>query len=155
MKKIINHLKENWIRHGFETLVVTVGILGAFALNNWNEERRANRFEDKLLRELRDRIIDGYENVDFFIRANKQTISSCKTILSHFDKNLSYHDSLSLHFVKANSWPVLLPRQSAFDNAKSYGLHFISDDTTRFKLTNLYEYQIPWTKKVNFLDQHF
>ena len=32
MKKIINHLKENWIRHGFETLVVTIGILGVLHL---------------------------------------------------------------------------------------------------------------------------
>ena len=39
MNKILNHLKENWVRHGFETLVVTVGILGAFALNNWNDIR--------------------------------------------------------------------------------------------------------------------
>ena len=46
MKKIINHLKENWIRHGFETLVVAVGILVAFTLNNWNEGRKTT-LEDK------------------------------------------------------------------------------------------------------------
>jgi hypothetical protein len=149
MKNILNHLKENWIRHGFETLVVTIGILGAFTLDNWNEERTANKFEDKLLSELHDRIIESYENVNSAIRADKEIISSCKFILSHFDKKLSYHDSLSLHFVNANNWSILIPRQSAFDNAKSYGLHFISDDTTRFKLTNLYEYQISWLNTLN------
>ncbi len=34
MKKIINHLKENWIKHGFETLYVIVGILMAFGLSD-------------------------------------------------------------------------------------------------------------------------
>lgn len=53
MKKIINHLTENWIRHGFETLVVTIGILGAFTLNNWNEGRKEEIFERKVLNELR------------------------------------------------------------------------------------------------------
>ena len=39
MNKIINHLKENWIKYGFETFVITIGILGAFTLNNWNSNR--------------------------------------------------------------------------------------------------------------------
>ena len=51
MKKIIEHLKENWIRHGFETLVVTVGILGAFTLNHWNEERKDRSMEKDFLRD--------------------------------------------------------------------------------------------------------
>jgi hypothetical protein len=51
MKKIINHLKENWIRHGFETLVVTVGILGAFTLNNWNDRLNLkNEIKDSLIK---------------------------------------------------------------------------------------------------------
>ena len=38
MKKIIKHFKENWIKHGFETLYVIVGILVAFSLDDWNED---------------------------------------------------------------------------------------------------------------------
>jgi len=52
MKKILKHLKENWIRHGFETLVVTVGILGAFALNTWNENRKKEVLEIQYLNRL-------------------------------------------------------------------------------------------------------
>ncbi len=52
MKKIINHLKENWIRHGFETLVVVAGILGAFVLNNWNEQRKQEKLEIQYLDRL-------------------------------------------------------------------------------------------------------
>ncbi len=56
MKKVINHLKENWIRHGFETLVVTIGILGAFGLNNWNEDRKTTNTEIEYLKRLRSDI---------------------------------------------------------------------------------------------------
>jgi hypothetical protein len=69
MKKILNHLKENWIRHGFETLVVTIGILGAFTLNNWNEEKKNRALEIKILAEIRANLLQDYkdhnENIAF------------------------------------------------------------------------------------------
>ena len=53
MKRIIEHLKQNWIKYGFETLVVTVGILAAFGLNNWNEERKLEIQEIQYLKRLK------------------------------------------------------------------------------------------------------
>lgn len=52
MKRIIKHLKENWISHLFETLVVVVGILMAFTLNNWNERRKQEILEIQYLERL-------------------------------------------------------------------------------------------------------
>jgi len=49
MKKVIDHLKGNWIRHGFETLVVIIGVLGAYTLNNWNEGRKVKKQEKVLV----------------------------------------------------------------------------------------------------------
>lgn len=39
MKKIIKHIRNEWYRYIFDTIVVIVGILIAFTLNNWNEKR--------------------------------------------------------------------------------------------------------------------
>jgi hypothetical protein len=38
--KIFKHLKSEWIRYGFETLAVVVGILAAFALENWRDIKK-------------------------------------------------------------------------------------------------------------------
>jgi len=50
--KIFKHLRKEWFRYGFETLAVIVGILVAFALDNWNEERKQQIQETRYLESL-------------------------------------------------------------------------------------------------------
>ena len=52
MKKIIEHLKLEWWKYELETLVVIVGILGAFTLNNWNESRKDKIIEQGIYKNL-------------------------------------------------------------------------------------------------------
>jgi hypothetical protein len=54
MKKLLKHLKENWIRHGFETFAILIGVLAAFSLSNWNEGRNAKKQERIVLQQLLD-----------------------------------------------------------------------------------------------------
>jgi len=52
LKTAFDILKNNWIRYGFETLVVINGILIAFALDNWNDNRLQNIKETQYLNRL-------------------------------------------------------------------------------------------------------
>ena len=40
MKSIIKALRKNWAKYLIEALVITFSIIGAFILDNWNEERK-------------------------------------------------------------------------------------------------------------------
>ena len=127
-----------------EILLVMIGILLALQVNNWNEWRKAHRFEDDLLTELRNTIIYDYSSIETVLEGNGKSRTSCQILLSHFDQNLPYHDSLNYHFWKANHWWQLNLRATAFENAKSYGLHFIKNDSLRMLLTSLYENDVLW-----------
>ena len=53
MAKLFKHLKENWIKYGFETLTILAGIIGALTIDNWNEERKERVQELSILQQLR------------------------------------------------------------------------------------------------------
>jgi hypothetical protein len=57
MKIILQNLRNNWIKYGFETLAITVGILGAFALDNWNENRKQQLNDIEFLKNLKSEIV--------------------------------------------------------------------------------------------------
>lgn len=43
--KIIKHIRNDWFRYGFETIAVVVASLVAFALDNWNDDRKQDLLE--------------------------------------------------------------------------------------------------------------
>ena len=49
MMKFLKHLKSDWFRYGFETLAVIVGILAAFALENWRDSLKVKNEEHEIL----------------------------------------------------------------------------------------------------------
>ncbi|WP_445383009.1 hypothetical protein [Robiginitalea sp. IMCC43444] len=122
-----------------EIILVVIGILIALQINNWNEQRISNLYENKLLKELRSTIIADYNLLQMAIDGNNRTSRSCEIILNHFDQNLPYHDSLDLHFENANLWWTMVIRKNAYETAKAYGLDFIKNDSTRILLSGLYE----------------
>jgi len=139
MKKIINHLKENWIRHGFETLYVIVGILIAFSLNDWNEDRKARITEISLLNELITGLsVDSY-TLNFNIDKHNQAIKSCEIILRSLNEVEEYHDSLAHHFAAVHYYTTFASARGAYESLKSMGFESISNESLRFTIIDLYD----------------
>ena len=121
MKKIINHLKDNWIRHGFETLYVIVGILIAFSLNDWNENRKARITEISILNELITSLSSDSGNLEFNIAKHNQAIESCEIVLRALDEAEEYNDSLAYHFAAVHYYTTFASNRGAYESLKSMG----------------------------------
>lgn len=67
MKKILNHLRKDWYKYALEMIVITFGILGAYALNNWNEGRKDEVRAVKFLQTLSEDLQSVHFKLDSII----------------------------------------------------------------------------------------
>jgi hypothetical protein len=139
MKKIISHLRENWIRHGFETLYVIIGIIIAFSLNDWNEDRKARITEISILNELITGLSADSSNLKFNIAQHNQAIKSCEIVLQALDEFEEYNDSLAYHFAAVHYYTTFASNRGAYESLKSMGFESISSKSLRIKIINLYD----------------
>ncbi len=69
MKAIFSHLKTDWYRYLFDIIVVILGIMIAFSLNNWSESKKQVRLEQQyykdILQELNEDLLKIKENRAF------------------------------------------------------------------------------------------
>lgn len=120
-----------------EIALVVIGILIALQINNWNEKKKTDALELKLLQEVYYSLENS--SFDFVIMQNSLANSSASIILNHFKKNLPYSDTLGSHFIRSTSWWSEELDKTAYETAKQYGLYFIKNDSARTKLSKLYE----------------
>ncbi len=85
MSMILKHLKSEWYKYVLEILVITIGILGAFALNNWNENRKEQANEQVLLTQLKEEYLSNLTQLDSKIATRNVIINSSRELLVYFD----------------------------------------------------------------------
>ena len=139
MMKIIKKFKGNWVRHGFETLYVIVGILVAFSLNDWNENRKAQNTELSIINELiRGLEMDSY-TLNFNMDKHNQAIQSCEIVLQALNELEEYNDSLAFHFAAVHYYTVFASNRGPYESIKSMGFESISNKSLRFEIIDLYD----------------
>jgi len=138
MKKIIKHLRKNWIRHGFETLAVLIGVLAAFSLNNWYENRKARKQELVVLKELKEEFKYNRAELENFFEYLDGRIQPARALYKLYDRDSREVsiDELDSLFVVTILYYQFQVGQSVLTEVISSGrLSLIQNDNLRYLLT--------------------
>ena len=79
MKKILETLKHKWAEYVLEILVIIIGILGAFSLDNWNENRKLDIERVQNIQSLHDDLMQDTLLINeriIYLKKSLKTVSS-------------------------------------------------------------------------------
>ena len=154
MKTIFKHLKENWIRHGFETLAVLVGVLTAFALNSWYEGRKDRADELKLLRELRSDLMSNYEELELEGREMLAKVPYIDSTIFRLENGLEFGSNMGVFLTRPPGF--FNSANTAYKMIESGGLGVLSNDSLRIRVTNMYDHHFyNVLKRENLVFEYF
>lgn len=124
-----------------EILLVVIGILIALQINNWNEDQKERETEVKVMIEMVENLEANILRLQSMIARCDADNQSADLIISVIDNNLSYSDSLNMHFYYALN-PVderAFLSYVGFESLKNVGFEIIRDDQIKKKIINLFE----------------
>ena len=118
MKRILNTLSQKWPEYLLEILVITIGILGAFALNNWNEKTNNSEKEQLILVELNREFRENKKQLIEIEKAHRISYERTKKIIAQFPIELSTVnlDSLSLNIGNMHGTYSFNPSQGTINS---------------------------------------
>lgn len=126
-----------------EIILVVIGILIALQINNWNENRKSNTREKKLLFELKINLLTNVNNLNSDIDRQEKSARIIHVLLDHLDHQKPYNDSLDYYFAEADFAPDVVLTSSAFETLKSTGIELIKTDSLRKEILHLFEVTYP------------
>ena len=124
-----------------EIILVVIGILIALSINNWNEARKSQVFEEEILTQVQANLIKDKLSLEDISLNFKKAITSSNKIL---ESAWSQQDKDSLQFWLANviMFDRFQPLTNAYEVLKSKGLDQIKNKELRFLLGSYYDDQV-------------
>ena len=131
-----------------EILLVMIGILLAFQVNSWNDQKKRDLLEINILEELKQNLMVDISDFDRNVIWHKRALRSSQIISGVIENNLPYYDSLGNHFSNILIVPMFLPTATAYESLKLTGTKLITNNSLRFDVIELYERNYVFLKDV-------
>lgn len=130
-----------------EIVLVVIGILIALQVNNWNEERKEDILQQKILHEIARNIDLDLVEIRHDISLMDSVNSACQRILNHLEHlpEPSYEFNYDMATIRAN--PHFDPNTSGYSLLVSKGVEIVKNDSLRELISVLYESNYPYYKR--------
>lgn len=140
--------KSNWRKYTLEFLSIFIAVTSAFALNNWNDNRRAKNAESKILTEILNGLEKDKADVDINLEGHKQGLQACKFWRNVVAGQSPNTDTLIPYYLALARDFTSIQNTSGYETLKSRGFELIKNDALREKIISLYEYDYQTLRKI-------
>lgn len=126
--------------YAFEFLCIFIAVIAAFALNNWNDNRKERLAENKILREIANGMQKDIEDIDLNILGHNVGLNAIKYFRSYcLNKDVDL-DSMKFYLANITRDFITVQNSSGYESLKSRGLEIVRNDSLRLKIISTYEY---------------
>jgi len=133
------NITEKYFKYAIgEIVLVVIGILIALQINNWNENRKSQTQELKILQNFKISLADDLSYREESIRTYDFARNSMVYLIDYMDSNLPYKDSLNFHFSNIANDFGLVYDFSTYEELKSKGTGIISNESLRTNIIMYY-----------------
>jgi len=143
MKRILTTLSQKWPEYLLEIFVITIGILGAFGLNNWNDTQKEQKQEQQFLARLSDDLSKDIQEIESSLSSVERRKERAEYLLESV-KNRSLVESAPHYFITSIEFAGYTNKPTisnhTFEEIKSSGrLSTISNLNIRNELADYYD----------------
>jgi hypothetical protein len=145
-----------------EIVLVVIGILIALSINNWNENRKENNIENKILVEISNGLNQDLIDIKDNMSAHRAGLKACEYYYDIFTNKQVQADSINYYYTYLTRGYISIQNKSGYESLKSRGLELIKDDSLRNDIIKLYEQDYSFISKLeeqdpegNFHDNYF
>ncbi len=131
-----------------EIILVVIGILIALQINNWNENKKDNVYEHKMLSEIKVALEGDIKHCKWMVERMNRLDSSANVMAQHIIDKSVFVDSLYLDKTQKRTYYLTTGtstqfNRGPFDALKSSGIEKVRNDSLRKHLIYLYDFDIP------------
>ena len=119
--------------------MITIGILGAYALNDWSANRSRKQTELKILKEIKSNL--ELDLID--LNENRQGHFTNLKVLDSLNRGEEFQltkEQVALNFYGAFRDYIYTPQRSAIETLTAKGVDLITDDSLRINILRLYDF---------------
>ncbi|MCU0438888.1 MAG: hypothetical protein MUC49_13390 [Raineya sp.] len=131
--------KKGITKFGFEFLTIFIGVFSAFALDNWNNNRKDNNTELKILSEINNGLKQDIKDINGNMEGHKSGLLAANFFGELILNKRTNNDSLAYHYLNLLRTFISVQNVSGYETLKSKGLEIVKNNSLRTEILSLYE----------------